>query len=57
MTFNHRFLPAIMRAHEIIQNGALGDIFHFRAEYLHTGYEDPDRPIRATPRPSSRTAP
>lgn len=45
MTFNYRFLPAIMRAHSLIQDGALGQIYRFQAEYLHTGYEDPQRPL------------
>jgi predicted dehydrogenase len=45
MTFNYRFVPAMMRAHQLIRDGALGNIYHFRAEYLHTGYEDPQRPM------------
>ncbi len=45
MVFNYRFVPAIMRARNIINDGLLGDIFEFRAEYLHTGYEDPQRPM------------
>ena len=45
MTFNYRFLPAIMRAYSLIQDGALGQIYRFQAEYLHTGYEDPQRPL------------
>jgi len=45
MTFNYRFVPALMRAYELIQAGALGDIYRFRAEYFHTGYQDPERPL------------
>ncbi len=45
MIFNYRFVPAIMRARKLIEDGALGEIFQFRAEYLHAGYEDPQRPI------------
>lgn len=45
MTFNYRFVPAIMRARQLIQIGDLGDIYTFRAEYLHTGYQNPQRPI------------
>lgn len=45
LTFNYRFVPALMRAHELIQAGALGTIYRFRAEYLHTGYQDPERPL------------
>ena len=45
MTFNYRFVPALLRAHELIQEGALGEIYRFQAEYLHTGYESPERPM------------
>jgi len=45
MTFNYRFVPALLRAHELIQEGALGAVYRFRAEYLHTGYQDPQRPL------------
>lgn len=45
LTFNYRFLPAIMRAYEIIQAGELGEIYTFRADYLHSGYQNPSRPM------------
>jgi len=45
MTFNYRFVPAIMRARRLVEGGALGHIYTFRAKYLHTGYQDPQRPI------------
>jgi predicted dehydrogenase len=45
ITFNYRFIPALMRASQLIQEGALGEIYRFRAEYLHTGYQDPERPL------------
>lgn len=45
MTFNYRFVPAIVRARQLIDNGALGEIYNFRGEYLHTGYQDPKRPF------------
>ncbi|MCP4398223.1 MAG: Gfo/Idh/MocA family oxidoreductase [bacterium] len=45
MTFNYRFVPALLRAHELVQEGALGEIYRFQAEYLHTGYESPERPL------------
>ncbi len=32
--FNYRFVPAIRQAYELIQSGALGRIYHFRAMYL-----------------------
>lgn len=43
MTFNFRFIPALMRAQALIREGALGRIYSFRGEYLHTGYQDPER--------------
>jgi predicted dehydrogenase len=44
MTFNCRFLPATLRAKELIASGFLGDLYHFRGAYLHAGYIDPNRP-------------
>ncbi len=45
MALNYRFLPATLRAKQLMEDGALGDIFHFRACYLHAGYIDPSRPM------------
>jgi predicted dehydrogenase len=45
MTFQYRFVPAIMRAKQLIDEGLLGEIMSFRAMYLHAGYVDPDRPM------------
>ncbi len=45
MTFNYRFVPAILRAVQMIDAGFLGDLFSFRAAYLHAGYIDPKRPF------------
>ncbi len=44
MTFNYRFIPAILRARHLIEEGLLGELFTFRAAYLHAGYIDPARP-------------
>jgi predicted dehydrogenase len=44
MTFNYRFLPATLRAKQLIDDGFLGELFHFRGAYLHAGYIDPSRP-------------
>ena len=44
MTFHYRFIPAILRAQELIADGFLGDVYHFRGAYLHAGYLDPKRP-------------
>lgn len=34
VAFNYRFVPAIRQAKQLIQSGALGRIYHFRAVYL-----------------------
>lgn len=34
VAFNYRFVPAIRQAWELIESGALGQIYHFRAAYL-----------------------
>jgi predicted dehydrogenase len=44
MTFNYRFVPAMMRARQLVEAGFLGDLFQFRSAYLHAGYIDPRRP-------------
>ncbi len=45
MTFHMRFSPALMRARQLIEEGFLGEVYHFAARYLHSGYTDPQRPI------------
>ncbi|MFQ6096559.1 MAG: Gfo/Idh/MocA family protein [Armatimonadota bacterium] len=45
MTFHIRFVPAVMRARRLIEDGFIGKPFHFRAAYLHDGYSDPQRPM------------
>jgi predicted dehydrogenase len=35
--FNYRFVPAIRQARLLIESGALGQIYHFRAVYLQEG--------------------
>jgi predicted dehydrogenase len=45
MAFNYRFIPAIMRAKELVGAGFLGEPLCFRATYLHSGYADPSRPM------------
>ncbi len=44
IVFNNRFLPAIMKAKELVDNGRLGRIISFRGEYLHSSAADPNRP-------------
>ena len=43
MTFNYRFIPAMLRAKELIDAGALGEVFSARVCYLHAGYVSPSR--------------
>jgi predicted dehydrogenase len=45
MVFNYRFVPALILAHKLIAAGALGAIYHFHLDYLHTGYQNPNRPM------------
>ncbi len=44
ITAEYRFIPAIMKAKEVIESGFIGRVFHFRGVYLHSGYIDPKRP-------------
>jgi predicted dehydrogenase len=34
VAFNYRFVPAIRQIHKLVESGALGKIYHFRAVYL-----------------------
>ncbi len=43
--FNYRFVPAIRQAYDLIQSGALGEIYHFRAVYLQEWITDPNFPM------------
>ncbi|MGC8877598.1 MAG: Gfo/Idh/MocA family protein [Anaerolineae bacterium] len=45
MTFHLRFVPALMRAKQLVEDGFLGQVFGFRACYRHSGYVDPNRPM------------
>jgi len=44
ITAEYRFIPAIMKAKELINADFVGRVFHFRGFYLHSGYIDPKRP-------------
>jgi predicted dehydrogenase len=46
MTFHNRFFPATMRAKQLVEDGALGDVLGFRAAYLHGGSANPDAPAK-----------
>lgn len=43
MVFNNRFMPATLKAKEIIGSGRLGRILSFRCEYLHASAADPEK--------------
>jgi len=45
VTFHYRFVPALMRARQLVDEGLLGQPVHYRAAYLHSGYTDPARPM------------
>ena len=42
--FNYRFVPAVQFARQLIQDGVIGDIRHFRGQYLQPSLVDPDFP-------------
>ncbi|TWT25837.1 Gfo/Idh/MocA family protein [Planomicrobium sp. CPCC 101110] len=43
--FNYRFTPAVMLAKKLIDEGRLGDIYHFRAWFMQDWIVDPDFPL------------
>lgn len=45
VVFNNRYMPATMRAKQIIEEGRIGKIMHFEARYLHSGSIEPNKPI------------
>jgi predicted dehydrogenase len=47
--FNHRFHPALWKAHELFASGAIGPLLHVRARYGHGGRLGYDREWRADP--------
>lgn len=42
--FNYRFVPAVQFARRLIQDGVIGDIRHFRGQYLQPSLVDADAP-------------
>ena len=45
MTFNFRFVPAVLRAQQLMREGFLGRIFSFRGRYYRSSYIDPQKPL------------
>ncbi|HEY6103111.1 MAG TPA: Gfo/Idh/MocA family oxidoreductase [bacterium] len=42
--FNYRFVPAVLQARQLIREGKLGRIYHFRARYCDESMVDPSVP-------------
>jgi predicted dehydrogenase len=47
--FNHRYHPALLRARQLVGQGALGDLLFIRGRYGHGGRVGYDREWRANP--------
>ena len=47
--FNHRYHPALLKAHEIISQGELGELMFVRGRYGHGGRKGYEREWRANP--------
>ncbi|MHC1695316.1 MAG: Gfo/Idh/MocA family protein [Eubacteriales bacterium] len=45
VAFHNRFFPSLMRAAQLVQEGALGRIISFRIAYLHSGALDGTKPL------------
>ena len=45
MANQYRFIPALMRAKELVRDGRLGRPYTFAARYLHNSNVDPNRPL------------
>src|SRR5829696_5212079 len=39
--FVYRFVPALRYARQLVQEGAIGDVTHFRSQYLMSNYLQP----------------
>ena len=46
MTFQYRFYPATMRAKQLVEEGALGEVLGFRGSFLHAGNANPQAPLK-----------
>jgi len=46
MALQNRFFPATLRAKELTDEGFLGEVLEFRAEYLHSGSANPNAPLK-----------
>lgn len=46
MVFHYRFFPAVMRAKQLIDAGAIGEVLEFRTCYFQASQADADLPMR-----------
>ena len=46
MTLHNRFFPVTLKAKELIQEGAIGEVLEFNGCYLHSGNVDPTTPLK-----------
>ncbi len=45
VAFNNRYMPAMLRAKQLVEEGRVGHVMSFEARYLHSGSIDPNKPI------------
>jgi len=45
VALQYRFFPATLHAKQLIEEGFLGQVTHFRAAYLHAGSVDPEKAV------------
>lgn len=45
VAFNNRYMPGVLRAKQLIEEGRIGRVMQFEARYLHSGSIDPRKPI------------
>lgn len=45
VVLQYRFLPATIRARQLVEEGFLGPVTHFSAAYLHSGSVDPNKAV------------
>lgn len=46
VALQYRFYPCTMRARQLVEEGFLGNIYSFRACYLHASSIDPEKPLK-----------
>lgn len=46
MTFHLRFFPATLRARQLVDEGAVGEVLQFRAAFVHGGNANPNAPLK-----------